>query len=169
MHAWHARLAWPWVREATTARSHHQPYAKQLGKKFLNRARTAIEYTPMQLLLDAPLVDVGVGGGHSVPTAINADHMHFARLRLDYCLASQGLVEAAADACTLGSDDAAEPTEAGGAGDGGAGGGVGVGQLGRHGRRAPAGTRRLGRMRATPLRNARTNTLSDHFPLLVVF
>ena len=72
------------------------PYAKQLSKKFLTKAKTAVDYTPMQLLLDAPLTDVGArGGGHSVPTSINADHMHFATLRLDYCLVNDAFVEAA--------------------------------------------------------------------------
>jgi endonuclease/exonuclease/phosphatase family metal-dependent hydrolase len=70
------------------------PFKGPLSKKFLDAERTAIDYTPMQVLLDAPLHDIGAGGGHSVPTAINADKMHFASLRLDYCLVSDGLIEA---------------------------------------------------------------------------
>lgn len=48
----------------------------------------------IKVLLDAPLVDVGAeGGGYSVPTSINADHMHFASLRLDYCLVNEELLQ----------------------------------------------------------------------------
>ena len=46
----------------------------------------------MQELLDGGLTDLGDGTGHTVPTAINADHMHFAKLRLDYALANDALV-----------------------------------------------------------------------------
>ena len=73
-----------------------------------------------------------------VPTSINADHMHFAQLRLDYALASKGLIEASeASAC---------PAAAAGG--------------------AAAGNHAL---HAAPLRDERTNALSDHFPLLVTF
>jgi endonuclease/exonuclease/phosphatase family metal-dependent hydrolase len=68
------------------------PYAPQLSRKFLDSSQAAVDYTPMQVLLDAPLRDVGVGSGHSVPTSINADHMHFATLRLDYCLVNDQLL-----------------------------------------------------------------------------
>ena len=47
----------------------------------------------MQVLLDIPLRDLGASGGHSVPTSINADHMHFATLRLDYCLVNDHLLD----------------------------------------------------------------------------
>ena len=67
----------------------------------------------------------GADGGHSVPTRINADKMHFATLRLDYSLASSALLEAAR-AC--GSE-----------------------------------------VKATLLRDDRSTTLSDHFPLEVAF
>ncbi len=47
----------------------------------------------MQELLDGGLTDLGDGTGHTVPTAINADHMHFAKLRLDYALANARMLE----------------------------------------------------------------------------
>ena len=46
----------------------------------------------MRQLLDGHLHDVGADGGHSVPTAVNADKMHFTRLRLDYCLVNEPLL-----------------------------------------------------------------------------
>ena len=48
----------------------------------------------MQALLDAPLHDLGVTGGHTVPTRINADRMHFAQLRLDYLFVNERLLAA---------------------------------------------------------------------------
>lgn len=71
----------------------HGPYARQLSRKFLERGGTRIDYRPMETLLRGGLHDVGVDGGHSVPTKINADHMHFAMLRLDYCLVNAHLRE----------------------------------------------------------------------------
>jgi len=70
------------------------PNAKALAKKFLARGGGAVDYAPMAALLDAAaLVDVAPPrGACTVPTAINADKMHFARLRLDYALASQPLI-----------------------------------------------------------------------------
>lgn len=56
----------------------------------------------MRALLDARLSDAGVGGGHTVPTSINADHMHFAKLRLDYALAGPGFADDLADGCAKG-------------------------------------------------------------------
>ena len=56
----------------------------------------------MRALLDARLADAGVGGGHTVPTSINADHMHFAKLRLDYALAGPGFADDLADGCAKG-------------------------------------------------------------------
>ncbi len=56
----------------------------------------------MRALLDARLRDAGVGGGHTVPTSINADHMHFAKLRLDYALAGPGFADDLADGCAKG-------------------------------------------------------------------
>mgnify|MGYP002841558193 CR=1 FL=1 len=44
-------------------------YTSNAVKKFLNKQRTAVDYAPMQLLLDAALTDVGVDAGHSVPTS----------------------------------------------------------------------------------------------------
>lgn len=108
------------------------PYSKPLAKKFLDKGRKEIDYTPMQVLLDAPLRDVGEGGGHSVPTKINADHMHFASLRLDYCLVSEAVV-ARGVACGVGGDG------------------------------------RTSHVRARLVRDERTDTLSDHFPLEVNF
>ena len=123
------------------------PYAAPLGRKFLNRARTAIDYTPMGVLLST-LHDVGVGGGHSVPTNINADRMHFATLRLDYCLADERLVAGCSSTNAKGSpaDD----------------------RRAVHGAR-PQPSRQKRKVQATILRNEQTNTLSDHFPLLVEF
>ena len=106
------------------ARIRSGPYAKQLGRKFLDRSRLKVDYKPMQVLLNHPLVDVGESGGPSVPTSINADHMHFATLRLDYCLVNTHLLESC------------------------------------------GGQRGL--LRATPLHNRQTDTLSDHFPLEIV-
>jgi endonuclease/exonuclease/phosphatase family metal-dependent hydrolase len=70
------------------------PHAKGLSKKFMDARRERLEYAPMQALLDAPLHDLGVTGGHTVPTRINADRMHFARLRLDYLLVNERLLAA---------------------------------------------------------------------------
>lgn len=53
-----------------------------------------IDYAPMQRLLDAPLLDLGArthAGAHTVPTRVNADRMHFTRMRLDFCLLSAAL------------------------------------------------------------------------------
>ena len=98
----------------------------------------------MKVLLDAPLTDIGAvysgrdlassGSQITVPTSINADHMHFAQLRLDYALASKGLIEASEAAAACAKDAAKE-----------------------------------GALHAAPLRDDRTNSLSDHFPLLVTF
>ena len=133
----------------------HGPYARPLGKKFLNPGRTAIDYTPMDVLLDAPLIDVGAGGGHSVPTSVNADHMHFATLRLDYCLVSRDLI-AAAQAHSQEVSCAPEASAPHGTGEPVAGGsGRGIGR--------PRG------VMATLVRDDRTNALSDHFPLEILF
>ena len=101
----------------------------------------------MKVLLDAPLTDIGAvysgrdlassGSQITVPTSINADHMHFAQLRLDYALASKGLIEAseaAAEAINLLDGLAEVASKLGGLGLGqnwGAGRGVGptVGRL----------------------------------------
>ena len=69
-------------------------FSAALKKKFLNARSGQIDYSPMQTLLNAGLYDVGVGSGNSVPTNINADHMHFAQLRLDYCLVNPQLLSA---------------------------------------------------------------------------
>ncbi|MFL2731915.1 MAG: endonuclease/exonuclease/phosphatase family protein [Gammaproteobacteria bacterium] len=70
------------------------PHAKALSKKFMDARRERLEYSPMQALLDAPLHDLGVTGGHTVPTRINADRMHFAQLRLDYLFVNERLLAA---------------------------------------------------------------------------
>lgn len=69
------------------------PFASALARKFLDTKRMSVEYAPMQALLDGSLHDTGVGGGYSVPTGINADKMHFTRLRLDYCLVNEYLLD----------------------------------------------------------------------------
>ena len=74
------------------------PYAEALSRKFLTKTRGEVDYNPMQLLLDAPLLDVGAAAGYSVPTAVNADKMHFSKLRLDYCLVSLAVIKATAAA-----------------------------------------------------------------------
>lgn len=79
-----------------TRRIRSGPYSKPLSKKFLTKSKDGVDYTPMQLLLDGPLTDVGARTGHSVPTGINADKMHFATLRLDYCLVSAAVLDASA-------------------------------------------------------------------------
>ena len=120
-----------------TQRIRTGPYAKPLSKKFLTR--TAVDYTPMQLLLDGPLTDVGAAAGNTVPTEVNADRMHFAMLRLDYCLVSAAMLEALP--CDV-------PSES---------------------RKRVRGPRDAPRVRAITLRDERTNALSDHFPLEVTF
>jgi endonuclease/exonuclease/phosphatase family metal-dependent hydrolase len=57
----------------------------------------------MQRLLDAGLTDLGaaVEERHAVPTAVNADKMHAARMRLDYMLANAALAPAAGPARPL--------------------------------------------------------------------
>ena len=115
-------------------------YAGALAAKFLDSRREAVDYGPMQALLEAPLHDVaassgtraagreggaGGGGGESVPTSINADKMHFTKLRLDYCLVNDALL----DSC--------------------------------------GGQR--GRVRASVLRDRGSSEMSDHFPLEVLF
>ena len=69
------------------------PFATSLGRKFLDEQRMRVNYAPMQALLDGPLYDVGANGGHTVPTALNADRMHFTKLRLDYCLVNEPLLD----------------------------------------------------------------------------
>ena len=102
------------------------PFAKPLRKKFLDESGAQVDYTPMQVLLEAPLTDIGAtDGGYSVPTTINADKMHFATLRLDYCLVNEALL-------------------------------------------AQCSARRR-QVKARLVRDARTDALSDHFPLEVVF
>ena len=120
-----------------TQRIRTGPYAKPLSKKFLTKAKTAVDYTPMQLLLDGPLTDVGAAAGHSVPTKINADHMHFATLRLDYCLASDALLEPPGCHASERTPGGARPT------------------LARSG------------VHASLLRDERTTRLSDHFLSLI--
>ena len=175
------------------------PYHKQLGKKFLSRGSLSVDYTPMQVLLDAPLTDVGAKSGHSVPTSINADKMHFATLRLDYCLVSSDLLaisDGSAEGGAVGrrADKGRakgqrrrgrkqQPADAVGAGleedcDGHAGvsavGAIGgetihspdpLGQQRQHQQRD--GTHRA-RVSASAhlVRDATTNALSDHFPLV---
>ena len=80
------------VASSLTAKINQGPYARQLRRKFLDAPASSVDYTPMKVLLDSPLVDVGADGGYSVPTSINADHMHFATLRLDYCLVNEALL-----------------------------------------------------------------------------
>ena len=65
------------------------PHAAALSRKFLDGTQGRIDYSPMQALLEAPLHDVGVDSGPTVPTRINADRMHFAQLRLDYLLVNE--------------------------------------------------------------------------------
>ena len=64
-----------------------------LRRKFVS-AEGAINYRPMQTLLDAGLTDLGPRGAseYSVPTAANADIAHAARMRLDYLLANPAFV-----------------------------------------------------------------------------
>lgn len=64
------------------------------GLSTVSKGRLRIDYSPMQTLLDAPLVDLGArthAGAYTVPTRVNADHMHFMQMRLDYCLISADL------------------------------------------------------------------------------
>jgi endonuclease/exonuclease/phosphatase family metal-dependent hydrolase len=79
----------------------HGPRSDQLSRKFLHPGRTGaaaqIDYRPMQVLLDVPLVDVGSrteARAYTVPTRVNADQMHFSRLRLDFCLVNAQLAAA---------------------------------------------------------------------------
>ncbi len=63
--------------------------APPLRRKFLS-PDDAIDYGPMQCLLDAGLIDAGAQQQvrHSVPTPFNKDPMHAVLLRLDYALAN---------------------------------------------------------------------------------
>ncbi|UVI31671.1 endonuclease/exonuclease/phosphatase family protein [Paenibacillus spongiae] len=64
----------------------------RLSRKFM--AQGEINYRPMEVLLEAGLVDAGAGSGfqHSVPTKYNEDPMHADRLRLDYMLINEALL-----------------------------------------------------------------------------
>jgi len=68
------------------------PYADALARKFLDRQRAHVDYSPMQTLLNGSLHDIGANGGETVPTSLNADKMHFTQLRLDYCLVNEALL-----------------------------------------------------------------------------
>jgi len=65
----------------------------KLSRKFCHNG--TINYKPMQILLDSGLTDVGTSPGfqHSVPTQMNEDAMHAAKLRLDYVLVNQVLLQ----------------------------------------------------------------------------
>ena len=89
-----------------------------------------------------------------MPTGINADHMHFAMLRLDYCLVSAALLEGSGAGAGSGAAAACRAADGGGKG--------GAGAL------SSALSRRRGAS-AKLLRDERTNSLSDHFPLEVEF
>mmetsp|Transcript_43214 Transcript_43214/g.90227 ORF Transcript_43214/g.90227 Transcript_43214/m.90227 type:complete len:406 (+) Transcript_43214:197-1414(+) len=80
------------------ARMSHGSHAQALARKFLTADGTRIDYAPMQTLLDTPLWDVGNASGHTVPTDVNADAMHFAQLRLDYCLVNSHVLGTCAPA-----------------------------------------------------------------------
>ena len=123
------------------------PFRKALGKKFLSHSGATVDYTPMQVLLDAPLTDLGAGSGYTVPTSINADRMHFAKLRLDYCLASHALLAAKADTATpAGCEDGIATSHP-----------LPLEDVRRKQRTSAS---------AHVVRSAATNTLSDHFPLV---
>jgi endonuclease/exonuclease/phosphatase family metal-dependent hydrolase len=64
-----------------------------LRRKFLTADGT-IDYRPMQRLLDAGLCDPGslAADQHTVPTIVNQDHAHAARMRLDYILVNAALL-----------------------------------------------------------------------------
>ena len=66
--------------------------AQKLRRKFLTPER-AIDYTTLQLLLEAGFHDAGaaVANSTSVPTAVGTDAMHAAAMRLDYILMSPGV------------------------------------------------------------------------------
>jgi endonuclease/exonuclease/phosphatase family metal-dependent hydrolase len=78
----------------------HGPHAASLERKFVatdGGGGARLDYRPMQLLLDVPLTDLGARSGsaaHTVPTRLAADHMHFARMRLDFCLVGQHVARA---------------------------------------------------------------------------
>ena len=64
---------------------------------------SGVSYEPWEdsMLVDgsAALIDVAPPRGScTVPTAINADKMHFSKLRLDYCLVSLAVIKATAAA-----------------------------------------------------------------------
>ncbi|MDF2658012.1 MAG: hypothetical protein K0Q94_803 [Paenibacillus sp.] len=63
----------------------------KLSRKFVVRGK--LNYRPMQILLDAGLSDTGHGADFqfSVPTSMNRDQMHAARMRLDYVLVNDAL------------------------------------------------------------------------------
>ncbi|MEF2245243.1 endonuclease/exonuclease/phosphatase family protein [Paenibacillus sp. IITD108] len=66
---------------------------EKLSLKFCHHG--TINYKPMQILLDSGLTDVGTSHGfqHSVPTQMNEDAMHAAKLRLDYVLINKALLQ----------------------------------------------------------------------------
>mmetsp|Transcript_798 Transcript_798/g.2196 ORF Transcript_798/g.2196 Transcript_798/m.2196 type:complete len:506 (+) Transcript_798:88-1605(+) len=99
------------------------PRAKQLARKFLDTARRKIDYSPMQVLLDAPLLDLGAltkAGAHTAPTRVNADHMHFKQLRLDYALVSDSLRSACRSREQFARSSSTPPAEGAPNGHGGA-------------------------------------------------
>lgn len=63
-----------------------------LARKFLRNG--AINYRPMQILMDSGLHDLGPLGAaaFTVPTPLNQDPMHVARMRLDYFMANTAML-----------------------------------------------------------------------------
>jgi len=77
----------------------------------------------MQVLLDAPLLDLGAltkAGAHTAPTRVNADHMHFKQLRLDYALVSDSLRSACRSREQFARSSSTPPAEGAPNGHGGA-------------------------------------------------
>ncbi|HWV25421.1 MAG TPA: endonuclease/exonuclease/phosphatase family protein [Thermomicrobiales bacterium] len=62
-----------------------------LARKFLD-AQGEINYRPMQILLDAGLVDLSRSQDPTVPTAANTDAAHAAPMRLDYIMGNRQLL-----------------------------------------------------------------------------
>lgn len=138
------------------------PRRAQLLKKFTASPRggaARIDYAPMRTLLASGLRDLGAearGARHTVPTQLNADQMHFAPMRLDYCLVGDGVIGAeCARAAAIGS--AAAPSDVA---DDAASAPRPMSLRGAPAKSPP-------RCAAEVLRTPRTQLLSDHFPLSI--
>lgn len=73
------------------------PHKGRLLRKFCVEGQDGVwslDFKPMRTLLAAPMHDLGretAADAHTVPTAVNADHMHFTSMRLDYCMVNDRL------------------------------------------------------------------------------